>query len=138
MRLPEVPHRGRQRIARLRVRGGHRQPPLVEIHEFRAGAAQVLGLLKQALDDGQHGLARGRQAQQPPACAHEELHAELLLELADLAADAGLRGVQRLGHERQVEALADGLAYGAQLLEVHGLEQAGAVPAAPKLQPITG
>src|SRR5205814_5887622 len=49
-----------------------------------------------------------------------DLDAQLFLELSDLATDAGLRGVQRLGDLGQVEAAADGLAHGAQLLEIHG------------------
>ena len=39
----------------------------------------------------------------------------LLLQLRELPADAGLRGVQRLGNEREVEALAGGFADEAQL-----------------------
>jgi hypothetical protein len=64
-------------------------------------------------------LARLGEAGEALADAHEELDAELLLQLADLAADAGLGGVQGLGDLGQVEAAALGLADGAELLEVH-------------------
>jgi hypothetical protein len=53
------------------------------------------------------------------AGAREELHAERFFQLLELAAHAGLRGVQRFGHEREVEALANGFADGAELPEVH-------------------
>ena len=61
----------------------------------------------------------GGQPGQALAGAHEDLDAELVLELADLAADARLRGVQRLRDLGQVEAVANGFAHRAQLLEVH-------------------
>ena len=76
---------------------------------------------QQSLDDGQHRFAGRREAGQALAGAHEDLDAQLVLQLADLPAHARLRGVQHLGHHRQVEALADGLAHRAELLEVHGL-----------------
>jgi hypothetical protein len=53
------------------------------------------------------------------AGAHEELHAELFFQLLELAAHTGLRGVQRLGHQIEVVALADSLAERAQLLTIH-------------------
>jgi hypothetical protein len=120
MRGTEVAHRRRQRIARLRVGGGDGQRAAVLGREIFAGAPQVVGLQQQPLDDRQHRLAGRRQPGQALAGTLEQRDAELVLQLADLPADARLRGVQRLGHGSEVEALAHGLAHGAQLLEVHG------------------
>src|SRR6188768_1301171 len=84
-----------------------------------AGTLQVVGVLQQALDDRQHRPSGRGQPGQPLAGAVEELDSEFVLEFADLAADAGLRRVQDLGHQSEIEALADGFAHRAQLLEVH-------------------
>jgi hypothetical protein len=46
--------------------------------------------------------------------------AELFLELADLPAHAGLRGVEHGGDLGEVEAAARRLPHGPELLEVHG------------------
>ena len=119
MGLAEIAHRRRQRVARLAVRGGDAQMAAVGAGEVLAGAAQVLGLAQQPLDDGHHVAARLGQAGQALAGAHEDVDAELVLELADLPAHAGLRGVQRLRHLGQVEVAALGLADGSELLEVH-------------------
>ena len=67
----------------------------------------------------QHLCAGRGQPGQAFAGAHEELDAELVLELADLTADAGLRRMQRLRHIREVEVAADGFSDGAELLEIH-------------------
>ncbi len=116
---PEFGDDLRQRIARLRMRGGDRQPARMAAGEFVAGLAQVLRLEQQALDDADDLAARRGQAGQPLAVALEDLHAELLLQLADLARHAGLRGVQRVGDLGQIELAAHRLADRSQLLEVH-------------------
>jgi len=77
--------------------------------------------VQQALHNGQHGLARRREAREALAGAHEDLDAQLFLQLADLAAHARLRGVEDVRHLGQVEAAAHRLAHGPQLLEVHGV-----------------
>jgi hypothetical protein len=116
----EVLHHRRQRVARLRVRGRDRQRPAVHRRELGAHAAQVVGVQQQAFDDRQHRLARRRQAREALAHALENLHAQLVFQLADLAADARLARVQHRRHLGEVEARAGGLADGLQLLEVHG------------------
>ena len=65
-------------------------------------------------------LAGLGQPEQPLAAAHEQLDAELVLEILDVLADARLRGVERVGDLGQVEVAPDGLANDAKLLEVHG------------------
>ena len=54
--------------------------------------SQVVRVEQHALDDLDGLLAGFRQAEQPLAAAHEELDAELVLEVLDVLADAGLRG----------------------------------------------
>src|SRR3972149_2501425 len=49
----------------------------------------------------------------------EHPDAEVLLELRDLAAERGLRPVQRQGRLRHVEALFDDFAHGFDLVKVH-------------------
>jgi hypothetical protein len=51
--------------------------------------------------------------------AHEDLHAQLVLELLDLARDARLRGVQRLGGRRDAQRAARDLGQVPQLLQLH-------------------
>ena len=97
MRTGEVAHGRRQCVAGLRMGRRDRQRAAVLVGEFGTSAAQVLGVQQQPLDDRQHRLPGRRQAGQPLARAVEELDAELVLELADLAADTGLRRVQRIG-----------------------------------------
>jgi hypothetical protein len=75
------------------VRGRDGQRAAVLRRKVVAGALQVVGLAQQAFDDGQHHLAGWRQAGQPLAGAHEQVDAEFMLQLADLAAHAWLRGV---------------------------------------------
>ena len=43
-------------------------------------------------------LAGLREPEQPLAATHEQLDAELVLEVLDMFADAGLRGQQRVGN----------------------------------------
>jgi hypothetical protein len=49
----------------------------------------------------------------------EDLHAELVLEGADLLGDAGLGSVQGLGSLRDVEVAAGDLRQATELLELH-------------------
>ena len=62
----------------------------------------------------------GRERREPLALAHEDRQAELVLELADLLADAGLRREERLGGVGDVETVIDDGAQVLELLEVHG------------------
>jgi hypothetical protein len=53
------------------------------------------------------------------AAAGEDLHAELVLEQADLLADARLRGEQALSGGRYVEVVVGDFPDVAELLELH-------------------
>ena len=109
----------------LGMGGGHGQQSPALLGEVLAGPLEVVGLLQEPLDDRQHPLPRRRQASQTLADPDEQFDAQLGLQLLDLAADAGLRGVQDLCHGCEIEALPDGFAHRAQLLEVHGRERPG-------------
>ncbi len=111
----------RQHIARLRVRGGDDELALLAIGELLAEPLDVGGVDQNALDDLDQLLAGVGQAEQALAAAHEQLDAELVLEVLDVLADARLRGEQRVGHLGQVEVPPHRLAHDAQLLEVHDM-----------------
>jgi hypothetical protein len=108
--LLERGDRPRQRVARLRVRGGDRQGALLLVGEFLSGALQVAGFGEDALGDREHGLARLGDRGDALAVAHENLHAELVLEALDLLGDAGLGGMQGLGGGRDAQTAAHHLA----------------------------
>ena len=70
--------------------------------------------------NGQQRLAVGRERDRPLARAPvEEGEAELVLEQADLAAQAGLRQVQAGGGLREALLLGDGEGVG-ELVQLHG------------------
>jgi hypothetical protein len=109
----------RQHVARLRVRGGDREPAAVLTGEFIADAAQIGHLAQDHIDGAQHRVARFGDVAQALAVAREDVHAEFLLQFEDGLGDAGLRGVQGLGGLGQVQAPASGLGHEAELLQVH-------------------
>ncbi len=109
----------RQRVARLRVRRRHRQFALVAERELLGKLLDVLGIEQHALDDADQLLAGLGQPEQPLAAAHEQLDAELVLEVLDVLADAGLRGIEGVGNLGQVELAPYGFANDAKLLKVH-------------------
>ena len=111
----------RQHVARLRVRGGDRQRAGVLAAEFVGDALQVRDLAHRAPRGRDDDLAGGRERRQPLALAHEHRQAELVLELADLLADARLRREQRFGGVGHVEAVVDDRAEVLELLQVHSV-----------------
>ena len=110
---------GRQRIARLRMRGDDPQRAFVSRRKPSADLRQVLRIDEHALDDLDGFLARVGQAKQAFAAAHKQLDAELVLEVLDVLADARLRGQQCVGDLGQIEVAAGCFADDAQLLKVH-------------------
>ena len=74
----------RQHIARLRVRGRDGELPLLAVAELLAEPLDVRGVDQDALDDLDQLLAGVGQAEQPLAAAHEQLDAELVLEILDV------------------------------------------------------
>jgi len=93
--------------------------------EIGTGAAQVFGLQQQTVHDRQDGLARRGQPGQTLAGADEDIHAQLVFQFADLAADTWLRGVEHMRHLGQVVAIAGGLTHGPQLLKIHNIHLYG-------------
>ena len=108
-----------QHVARLRVRGRDRQRADVLAAELVGDALQVVDLPHRAARGGDHDFARGRQRCQTLALAHEDREAELVLELADLLADARLRREERFRGVGDVEAVIDDRAQVLQLLQIH-------------------
>ncbi|MNV82813.1 hypothetical protein D3C71_1765710 [compost metagenome] len=76
------------------MRGRDRQHPLAAVGVLGARMPDVVGALQYLFHQRQDQFARRRQADQALAGAHEDVHAHLFLQLADLAADTGLRRVQ--------------------------------------------
>ena len=109
----------RQRVARLCVRRRHRQLALVAQRELLGELLDVLGVEQHPLDDADQLLAGLCQSEQPLAAAHEQLDPQLVLEILDVLADAGLRGIESVGNIGQVELAAYGFANDAKLLKVH-------------------
>jgi len=70
----------------------------------------------------EHRLPGRRERHELLAAALEQLDAELLFELANLLAHAGLRGVQARGGGRDVQIPAHDLDQVSQLLEFHARE----------------
>ena len=110
-----------QHVARLRVRGGDRQRAGVLAAKLVGHALEIGDFAQRAPRGGDHDLAGGRERREPLALAHENRHTELVLELTDLLADAGLRRKQRFGGVGHVEAVIDDGAQIFELLEVHGV-----------------
>ena len=100
---------------------GDRERACRLVAEFAPDLLQVLGFLQQMLHDLDHRLAWLGQGDDALAMAHENLHAELVLELADLLGDPGLGSVELLGRLGEIQALPYGLADVTQLLKIHRL-----------------
>jgi len=101
------------------VGGGDAEGAGVTAQKILAGAVQVIRIQQQALHPGHNPLARRRQTREALASADEQLQAQLILQLTDLAAHPRLRGVQRQRHLGEIELTPHGLAHSSQLLEVH-------------------
>ena len=112
----ELPQHLRQHVPGLRVRGGDGQRPGVLAAEFIGDALQVGELAQRAARRGDDDDAGGRQCCESLALPDEDRKAEFVLQLPDLLADAGLRGEQRLGRDRNVEAVIDDSAQVSDLL----------------------
>ncbi|OBQ15096.1 MAG: hypothetical protein AN481_19875, partial [Aphanizomenon flos-aquae LD13] len=76
------------------------------VMELGRDLLQVARFEQDALGDLDDLLARFGDADEALARAHEDLHAQLILELEDLLAHAGLRREQHLRGLRQIEVVA--------------------------------
>lgn len=117
--LLELRDHGRQRVARLRMRGRDGQVALVLRREILPDPFKAFDFLKDAFDRREDDAARLRERAHALAAPREDLHAELVLELDDRLGHAGLRGVERLRRFCQVVILPDRLAHKAKLVEIH-------------------
>ena len=102
------------------MRGRDAQNAGILAAELVGDALQVRDLPQRAPRGCHDHFAGGRQRRQPLALPHEDAQAELVFELPDLLADAGLRRIERLGGVGDVESVVDDRAEVAELLEVHG------------------
>ena len=109
----------RQAVARLGVGGGNGKHAGGVIGEEIRQATHVAGLVEDPLSDGEQCLTRLRHAEQPLAATDKDLYAQLLLQLADMAADAGLRGIKHIGDLGQVVVPPGRLTDNFKLLEIH-------------------
>ena len=116
----EIADHRRQDIAGLRVRRRDGKRARILALVFRADAAEILDFTQRAPGGGDHGLSRRRERCEPLAVTNEHLLAKLILELANLLADPGLRREQGFGRVGYVEAMVDDGAQIAELLNVHG------------------
>ena len=123
--LGEARHHMRQHVARLRVRGGDSELPLVAIAELLAEPLDIGRIDEYALDHLDQLLAWVGQSEQPLAAPHEQLDAQLVFQILDVLADTRLRREQHVGDLGQVEIAPDGLANDAQLLKVHRCAPSG-------------
>ena len=92
---------------------------MILVVELGADPLQIADFTQRAAGGRHDRFAGRRERRQPLALADEHLHAKLVLELANLFADARLRGVQCLGGVGHVEPVIDDRAEIAQLLQVH-------------------
>jgi len=117
--LAEIAYYARQHVARLRVRRGDGERPDILAAIFVGHALHVGDLAQRPPGGRDHDLARRRQRGQPLALAHEHPQPEFVLELANLLADAGLRGEQRQRGLGDIETMVDHGAQVFELLEIH-------------------
>jgi hypothetical protein len=110
----------RQDVARLGVGGGDGQVAAVLRVEFLPDLPEVFRVVQHAPGDVEDGLAGLGDGDDALAVAHENIDAQLLLQLFDLFADVGLRGVQRVGGIGNLQAAPHDLIDITQLLQVHG------------------
>jgi len=80
---------------RLRAGCGHREIALGIPSRIAGDATKILAVRDHPRGDRVDLLARTRERDEPLAAAHEHVEAELVLEQADVMADAGLRRVKR-------------------------------------------
>ena len=110
-----------QDVARLGVGGGDGQGAAILRVEFLPHLAEVFRVVQHAPGDVENGLAGLGDGDDTLAVAHEDVGAQLLLQLLDLFADVGLRGVQRVGGIGNLQAASHDFIEITQLLQVHGI-----------------
>ena len=110
---------GRQHVAGLGMRGRDRQGAVFLRHQFTAEAADVVDVAGDLAGVFDNAAAGRRQCLQGLALAGKQLHADFLLELAQLLADARLAGKQAFGGGRDVEPVVNDAQQVLELLQGH-------------------
>ena len=108
-----------QHIAGLGMRGRNRQAALAFVAEVGRHPLDALDLVEDLGGDLDNDPAGRGDLAQVFALAPEDLHIELLLQHADLLADAGLRGIEPLGRGRDIQPVPRDLPDISQLLNLH-------------------
>jgi hypothetical protein len=119
--LGELLHHGRQHVARLGVGGGEDKLSAILSLELLPDLFQVVRFVQDAPGDAEDGLAGLGDGDDAFAVAHEDRYAQLLFQLLDLLADAGLRGIQRGGGIGDAQAAPNDLVEISELLQIHGV-----------------
>jgi len=109
----------RQHVARLRVRRGDGKRPRVLATELIGDALHVGNLAERPSRRCDDDFTRRRKRCQTFALANEDAQTELVLELPNLLADAGLRRIQRDRSVGNVQPVVDDRAQIFELLQVH-------------------
>ena len=117
--LLEFRNDGRQRITRLGVGRGQCQPADVLPAEMRRDVSDVLEVDKDTFDQWRKLLAGLRQPDNAFAVPDEDADPKLMLEIHDVLADAGLRGVECLRNLGQIEVAVKRFTQNSNLLQVH-------------------
>ena len=107
------------------MRGGDRQRAAVGFAQLGRRAPNILHFAQDAAGARNDFLARGGRARQRAALALEQLESELFLQQFQLAADAGLRGMQLPRGGGDVQSIFVNRYEIAQLLEFHRLGALG-------------
>ena len=105
--LAELADHRRQHIARLRVRRADGQRAAAVALLLVGQALDALDFLEDLLGPLDDPLAGRGDPRQGAALAQEDRKAELVLELFELLADAGLRGMQPFRRRGDVEVVLD-------------------------------
>ncbi len=109
----------RKNVARLRVGGPDGEGAALARPDVFLQGPQRLHVGHDAPRDVQHMLAGLRDAHQAVAGSGEDLEAKLRLQKLDLAAHAGLRGVEGFGRGGEVVSLPHDFQNVAELLQFH-------------------
>ena len=109
----------RQAVTRLGVGGGDSEDARSVIGKEIRQATNITGLVEDPLSDGQQGFSRLRHAKQTLAATDKNLYPQFFFQLADMATDAGLRGIKHIGDLGQVVVPPGRLTDNFKLLEIH-------------------
>ena len=117
--LDEAVDDRRQRVARLGVGGGDGQVALLLVGEFLGDLLDAFHLAQDLAGGLDDVFPRRGDAREVFAAAGEDLDAQLVLQQANLLADARLGGIEALSRRRDVQIVMRHFPDVAQLLKLH-------------------